>query len=129
MIFRDFLDWITGQYSISGRISDEYGELRTVNYSFVDASASGDTEAIPAQGAGLRIRVVALEVIAADIVSVRFRSATNNISSAKALAKNGGFVRNLNPVGWFQTNLNEPLNINLSTAVPVGCDIVWIVTK
>lgn len=109
-----------------GTILDESGTAQTVQRAFLDASASGDTQIVAAQGAGIRIRVIAYTFVAAAAVTVKFRSASTAISSGKPVAANGGVVAAEAPHGWFQTAANEALNLNLSGAVAVGVDVLWI---
>ena len=114
------------QSAVGGSIVDETGVRRTVNRAFVNPTAGGNTEIVAAQAAGIRIRVIAAAAIAASAVSVKFQSATTDISATYALAANGGFVLPDNVSGWFQTSAAEALNINLSAGVNVGCNITWV---
>jgi hypothetical protein len=95
------------------------------NFAFTNASSSGQTQVVAAQGAGIRIRVLACVVISSNQITVKFQSNNTDISSGKPVASNGGFVMPENDLGWFQTNPNEALNINLSGISTLGCDIVW----
>lgn len=109
-----------------GQIIDEGGTTRTINRAFVTATLSGDTEVVAAQGAGVRIRVLAVTVVATLAVSVIFRSATTAITGTFPLAANGGFVMSNNDHGWFQTTANQALNVNLSLGTSTGVQVVWI---
>ena len=109
-----------------GQIVDETNTARTVQRAFLDASGAGDTQIVAAQGAGIRIRVIAYTFVAAAAVTVTFRSAAAGISSGKPVAANGGVVAGEAHHGWFQTLANEALNINLSGAVAVGVDLLWM---
>jgi hypothetical protein len=109
-----------------GYVVDEIPLIRAINYNFVNASASGNTQVVPAQGAGIRIRIVAGFVMAAVAVSVNFADGSGAISGTMALAANGGFVLPRNDHGWFETGANSALNINLGGVANVGVTVVWI---
>lgn len=107
------------------KVTPGYAEAQC-RRAFANATAGGDTQVVAAQGAGVAIRVLAVAVLASANVAIKFRSSSTDISSTKNIAARGGFVFPHNPQGWYQTAANEPLNINLSGASDVGCDITWI---
>ena len=116
-------------YDTSGTIYDSARTSRTVNRTFKDVSAIGDTELVAAQGAGNKIRVIGLMYNAGAAVTVRFKSSgANNLSAAFALALNDSIVFPYLPHGWFETNANENFTANQSLAIASGAQIVWIVT-
>lgn len=118
---------IGGAYPVGGNVIDEVPTVRTVNRSFVNATASGNTALVAAQGLGIRIRVLSVFLCTSTAVTVKFQSATTDVSCGSSLAANGGFVMPDNPHGWFQTNANEALNVNLSgAATNVGVQVVWV---
>jgi len=92
-------------------------------------SATTGAAIVAAPGAGLKIRVLWMDVVAAGAVTFALASAATPISSTKALAANGGLVRNPNDHGWFETADNEALNITLGGAVSVGVDIGYVLVK
>jgi len=113
-------------YDIGGTIVDEAPAARAVGRAFVNASSGGNTELVAAQGAGVRIRLLAVFCVGGgSAVSVKFQSAATDISALFALVANGGFVLPYNPHGWCQTNANEALNVNLSGAVATGVQALW----
>ena len=115
-------------FESSREIADESQIIRTVNRTFLDVTLIGDTEILPAQGAGNRIRILAMYVRSAAAVSVRFKSAgNNNISASFSLGINDDILYPYCKHGWFQTNANEAFNINQSLAVATGIQVVWIV--
>lgn len=116
----------TRSYEVGGQIIDETGTLRTVVRAFVNATASGNTSVVSAQGGGIRIRVLSVKVVTATTLTVKFQSATTDISPGESLPANGGFVMPRNVDGWFQTAANEALNINLSGAGTVGCTLTYV---
>jgi len=88
-------------------------------------SASGAT-ALVAAVAGAKYRVLAAAVVATTAVSVKFQSASTDITGTFPLGANGGVVLPYNEHGWFETAVNEALNINLSGAVSCGVQIQYI---
>jgi len=96
---------------------------------FVNATASGNTEAIAAAGAGLMIRVVSIFVLSETALTVKFQSATTDVTAGFPVGINGGFVLEHNDEGWFQSAANEALNINLSGTGVVGAQINYKITQ
>lgn len=96
-------------------------------YAPVSASGAGATT-IVAGVAGKSIRVLALQLIGAGAVGVKWQSleSTTDLTGLEAIAQNSGYVLPYNPVGWFQTNQGEGLDINLSGAVAVGGSLTYI---
>lgn len=97
-----------------------------IKSAFLNASSLGST-AILAAATGGQIRVLSLALVASGAVSVKLQSAANDLSATFALSANGGLVLPFNEHGWFQTNVNEALNLNLSAAVATGVSIQYIV--
>lgn len=108
-----------------GLAFDAGGKERHIAFAFSNPSASGNTQLVAAQG-GLKIVVLEVCVITSSAMSVKFQSATNDISCAWPLATNGGMVLPLSEHGWMQTNIGEALNINLSLAFNTAVQIAWI---
>lgn len=110
----------------SGPTLDEFGVFRIGQRAFLNATASGNTQVLPAQGVGIRIRVLAVFAVTntAGLV-LHFQSNTTRISSDKYPALTGGWVQPQAEIGWFQTAPNEALNLNLSGVGLVGLDIIW----
>lgn len=115
-----------GFYDIGKQIIDEVPTVRTVNYSFTNASALGNTQVVAAQGAGVRIRLLSAMAVATLPVSLKFQSNATDVSATFPVGANGGFVLPMNHHGWFQTGANEPLNFNLNTGTAVGVNVVWV---
>jgi glutamine cyclotransferase len=107
----------------SGRLSEgEVNDLaRTV---FGDPASIGDNSLFAAPGVGWKIAVYGYQIVASGGANtVRFRSATNNISSGKSFAINGGISVPPGPIPLFECNENEALNVNLSAATAVAVDV------
>lgn len=73
-----------------------------------------------------KIRVLKLSLVAGGAVSVKFQSAANDKTGLLPLAANGGVADSFCPVGLFETNAGEALNINLSGAVAVGGYLTYV---
>lgn len=88
---------------------------------FGNPSSSGNTVVLAAPGVGIMIRVLSLTIINGGTSnSVKFQSATTDITCLFSYSPNGGMVLDHNKAGHFQTAANEALNINLSGATAVG---------
>lgn len=88
--------------------------------------ASLNANELVAASTGAKYRVVAMAVIATTAVSVKFQSATTDITGTFPLGANGGFVLPFNEHGWFETASGEALNIHLSAAVSTGLQLQYI---
>jgi hypothetical protein len=102
---------------------------RTPAFAAIDAATSGDNTLVAAQGAGNKIRVTSLFLVAAGAVAARFESGAGGtaLTGQMNLAANGGFVLPHNPNGWFETAANALLNLELSGAVSVDGSLSFIV--
>ena len=99
---------------------------RTVVSTFVNASSLGAT-AVVTDVTGRSIRVVSAAIVSTLANSVKFQSASTDISALWPLGANGGIVLPYNDHGWCQTAEGEALNINLSVATATGVHIEYIV--
>lgn len=97
----------------------------TPKFAVISKSASGDNELIAAV-TGKKIRVVAYNFMAAGTVNAKFRSATTDITGLKYCVANVGIVAPFNPLGWFETAAAAALNVNLSAAVAIGGELVYV---
>jgi len=118
-----------GERDLSGHIFDETGAFRVAQRTFQDIAATGDTQLVPAQGAGKKIRVIGLYERAGAAVSVRLKSAGNNLSASFALGINDDLIFPYCQHGWFETGPNEALNQNQNLAVATGVQVLWIVVE
>lgn len=111
---------------VSGALVQADGTARTPQYAFTNPSSAGATEVVVAQ-VGAKIRVLAVYFHGnSTAVDVKFQSAASDKTGLKRVGANGGFVLPYNPAGWFETNANEALNVNLSAALACGVDVTWI---
>jgi hypothetical protein len=94
----------------------------------ISASASGST--LVAAVAGYKIRVLALFLNAATAVQVQFQSGSTSPSGDLTghipLAQNTGFVLGWNEMGWFETAVNSPLEIAMTSNVVVGGAMTYV---
>lgn len=88
-------------------------------------ASSGDNSLVAAV-ANAKFRVLSVAVVTTTANSVKFRSATADISATFPLAANGGFVLPFNEHGWFETAAGEALQINMTTATATGVQIQYI---
>jgi hypothetical protein len=95
----------------------------TVQYATISATNSGDTQIVPAV-TDKRIRVIAYAVVASATVSIKFRSGTTDITGSMRIVEGGGIAHAYDG-GLFETAVNQPLNINLSTNATVGGYVVY----
>jgi hypothetical protein len=92
----------------------------------IAVSASGDNS-IVALVSSKKIRVLALKITANGAVNAKWRSSTNDKTGLSYFAAAGdGEVLPFNPVGWFETNAGEALQVNLSAAVAVGGHVTYV---
>lgn len=105
------------------------GTARTPVFAAIDAATSGDNTLLAAQGAGNKIRVHQLFLVAAGTTTVRFESGAGGtaLTGQMNLVANTGFVLPYSPIGWFETAANTLLNLELSAAVSVDGNFAYTV--
>lgn len=91
-----------------------------------NATGTGNTAVVAAQPNG-RIRVLSCAVVSTLANNVKFQSATTDITATFPFGANGGFILPFNEHGWFETAMNEALNVNLSVATATGVQIQYII--
>lgn len=96
-------------------------------FAIIDAASSGNNTLISAV-AGKKIRVLALFLVAAGTVNVRFESGANGtaLTGQMNLVANTGFALNFNPEGWFETSIGDLLNMELSAAISADGALTYI---
>ena len=102
--------------------------LRGSKFAAISTSSAGDNQLVAAV-AGCKIRVVSGFLIADSTpVSVQFRSNANGTACTGLipLAANAGFVLPYNQGGWFETDVGEYLNLELSGSVAVGGAVSYV---
>ncbi len=98
----------------------------TPQFATIDAASSGDNQLVAA-GTN-KIRVLALMMVAAGDVNVRFESGAGGtaLSGQMNLTTNSGFTLPFNPLGWFETASATALNLELSAATSVDGMLVYV---
>lgn len=99
----------------------------TPKFAIIDAASSGDNTLV-ASVSSKKIRVLALFMVSAGTVNVRFESgaAGTALTGQMNLIANSGFTLPFNPVGWFETAATTLLNLELSGAVSVDGALVYV---
>lgn len=118
---------LIGRASASDETSTVYNATTalTPKFAVIQASSSG-TNAIVTAVTGKKIRVLAYNFMANGAVNAKWQSASTDKTGLKYLAANTGIVAGYNKVGWFETASDEALNLNLSGAVAVGGELVYV---
>ena len=104
-------------------VRDEGGNPLELKTQFADIATSGDSVLIPAK-ADTSFYVLQYMISSADAVNVRFKSAGTSISSLKFLGGAAGDA--IENAYLFRTGYGEALVLNLSAAIAVGIDIVFV---
>jgi hypothetical protein len=96
-------------------------------FAAIAVSASGNNTLVAAV-TSKKIRVLAYNFIANGSVNAKFQSGASgtDLTGLKYCVANGGLVAPFNPLGWFETAAGVLLNLNLSGAVPVGGELVYV---
>jgi hypothetical protein len=89
----------------------------------VDVSASG---ALIAAAAGKKIRVLALSLAATTSGTVKFQSASNDLTGDMNILGGTPLVMPYNPAVWFETNAGEAFNVTLATVTNLSGTITYI---
>jgi hypothetical protein len=100
----------------------------TPKFAAIAASSSGNNTLVAAV-TGKTIRVLAYNFIGNGAVNAKFQTGAGgtDLTGLKYIAAaGGGICAPFNPVGWFETASATLLNLNLSGAVAVGGEIVYI---
>jgi len=92
------------------------------------SAATSGTTTIVAAVSNRTIRVVALNIIAAGPNNIKWQShATgNDLTGLAYLSANGGYILPFNPIGWFQAQSGEALDLNLSASTGVGGHLTYV---
>lgn len=108
--------------------------MRSINdykfnkFGFATATATGNTEVVAAVP-GNKIVVKSVFVVTTLANSIKFQSATNDITATYPFGANGGMVLPLNEEGWFETAAGEALNVNMSVATSTGVTVSYKLVK
>lgn len=78
--------------------------------------------------AGKKIVVLSFYFVCSSATNVKFQTSSGpaDISGPAYCIANGGVVNSFNAGGWFQTLVGDSLLINLSSGVPIGGSLSYI---
>lgn len=96
---------------------------------FANPASSGSNTILAAQGAGVKIQVTSVVLLASAAVTATFKSATTDITADFSLSTSSGFVLPYSDAGWFQTAANEALTLTLDGAVAVAVQYTYRLTQ
>lgn len=102
--------------------------LSEVQYTAINAAASGNNTLIAAQGAGIKIRVVGFFLANTTALTAKFQSGAGgtDLTGPMALATLAFVTAPFSTGGWFETAANALLNLNLSAATQVSGVVAWV---
>lgn len=102
------------------------GEGKALKFASISAATSGDNTVVAAV-TGSRIKVVSYVLVAAGLVTVKWKSgAATDLSGAMSLAANGGVAIPGQPSSHIaQTAAGQALVLNLSAAVQVSGHVAY----
>lgn len=115
------------QASIESGQMTAAGTVVTPKFAVIDAATSGDNTLVAAVSSK-KIRVLALFLVSAGTVNVRFESGAGGtaLTGQMNLVVNTGFVLPFNPAGWFETAATTLLNMELSAAISCDGSLTYI---
>jgi hypothetical protein len=120
---------VIGQVAATNETSTVFSGTTALTPKFakISASSSGNNTIVAAV-VGKKIRVLAYNFIANGTVNGKFQDGAGgtDLTGLKYCVVNSGMVAPYNPVGWFETSSNTLLNLNLSGAVSVGGELVYV---
>lgn len=113
---------VSGTVSVGNFPAPAYPILATQRV-FGDITASAD---IVAAQPGQRIRVGAAILGTSAAVGVTFKSGTAAISPTLRVSTAAAFVAPLNPHGWWETAVGEPLHLAFSATLTLSYHVLWV---
>jgi len=109
------------------KVSASLKQQNTIKFASISVSSSGDNLVVAAVP-GKKIKVLSCMGVASGAVSMKWRSNATDLSGAISISSGGGFVLPASSPGqghYLETAINEPLNINLSSAVAVNGHLTY----
>jgi len=99
----------------------------TPKFAKIAASSSGDNTLVSAV-ATKKLRVLAYNFMSNGTVNAKFQSGASgtDLTGLKYCVANTGICAGFNQVGWFETTAGALLNLNLSSGVAVGGELVYV---
>lgn len=118
------------KFFTTGVIEDNTGVLQVL-HAAVRSDSAVDTTLITAV-LNKRIRVVSMVLSTAVVTTppaIRFKSNATVICERLYLTAKDSIVAGFNPLGWFETNVNEPLNFVTSNAGIINISIRYVLVE
>ena len=95
-------------------------------FAVIACSAAGNNEIVAAT-VGKKIRVLCYNFMGNGAVNAKWTATSGDLTGLSYLDAAGkGKVVPFCPIGWFETEEGEALNLNLSGAVAVGGELVYV---
>ena len=90
-------------------------------------TAAGDTTLVAAQGAGVKIRVLSFQIVAAAAAVASFQSATGGTNLTGPMSMATGVAIDGEPGGFgaFETAANALLNLHQTGTVQLSGYLIW----
>lgn len=118
-------EWITGTAVSATKfaldVSADHRRAQTILFAPISAASSG-ANAIVVASAGNKIKVLSYTIVASAAVTVKWQSASTDLSGAMSIGASGGIATPIGSPGqgWLlETAVGEALNLNLGSAVGV----------
>lgn len=122
---------VDGQIGASAETSTVFSgtSALTPQFASISASSSGNNNLVGAV-ASKQIRVLAYNFISNGTVNAKFQTdgagTPADLTGLKYCVANMGICAPFNPVGWFQGAVGKTLDLNLSSGVAVGGELVYV---
>lgn len=118
------------QAAISTAAIDNAGTELTPKFAKIAVGSSGNNAVVTAV-TSKKIRVLGYNLMGAGAVNAKFQSDGGgtpvDLTGLKYIAAaGGGICAPFNPVGWFESASGKSLDLNLSGAVAVGGELVYV---
>jgi hypothetical protein len=110
----------------SGRVKIEQLNGETPEYVSVSYATGTTPLDLVAADADEKIRVTSMVLVAAGAVTAQIKAAGTNITGAMSLITGTPMVLPFNPAGWFETGVNEALQLVLGSGVQVSGAITYV---
>lgn len=105
------------------------GDIRAVSFFTGNPASNGNNTLVAAAGAGLKIRVLAIDFEPSAAVNFKLQSGAGGTDITGLFTAGASGQRTLpyNKHGWCETAANALLNLSLSGAVAVGVTLTYCI--
>lgn len=94
------------------------------------ASSSSGNNALVSAVVSKKIRVLGYNLVSNGIVNAKFQSdgagTPVDLTGLKYLIANTGISVGYSPIGWFESATGKSLDLNLSAAIAVGGELIYV---